>query len=436
MTPLTLSRRLALSLLLVGASWCSAASAIRGPELLVNGSLEHVEAWVLETKASGSSPARSGQILPPDSTLVQSIAGSTLVAGRAYVLRVGVDKAPGSGQVSVIFRLPEWKQSFRTFTVRFDASKGETVELAFTAPEYAQMAEVRLENSGRESLRPRLVSLMRRAAIDHTQAISSLANSHVPEGYRLVFNDEFNGTALDRSKWYTRFIYNGETLDHLTDERQRYRDNDNHQVLNGVLKLVARKNAEGTYESGMIRSDWTAHYGYFEVRVKMPDGRGVFPAFWLNSDVSSSGTHFWPPEFDIFEYVNNGVEDTPNMLHTGVVQQEGTTESYIFSDTAFDRRWTYWKAPYDFDKGWHTIGAEWTENTVSTFVDGQKIVERNYRWRYNNGSLAPKAYVMLNLAIGGAWAGRHGIDDARFPVSFEIDWVRVYQKPIATSSTR
>ena len=52
----------------------------------------------------------------------------------------------------------------------------------------------------------------------------------------------------------------------------------------------------------------------------------------------------------------------------------------------------------------------------------------NYRWVYNGGEQAAPAHVLLNLAIGGGWAGRYGIADARFPTSFDIDWIRVYQR--------
>src|ERR1700761_3537330 len=107
-------------------------------------------------------------------------------------------------------------------------------------------------------------------------------------GWDLRFDDEFDGSQLDRSRWATRLIYEHETLDHLNDEAQRYRDNNNHVLGNGVLGLTARKTATG-WESGMIRSLQTFYYGYFEARVKLPKGRGVWPAFWINSDYDQEG---------------------------------------------------------------------------------------------------------------------------------------------------
>ncbi|MDB5826422.1 MAG: hypothetical protein JWQ73_642 [Variovorax sp.] len=401
-------------------------------ELLSNGNFAGgLSNWRSDAKAPDPSGSLAqGQSIPVGSNLIQNIDGDRLVAGQGYVLRVTLDAASGAGAgtAAVVFRIPAWNQSFRTFTAPFDASKNPAVELSFVAPEFTRMAEVRLSSLGGQAVRVKAVSLMKRPRINLVETVDNPQESHVPAGYTMVFNDEFNGTALDKSKWFTRYIYENETLDHLKDEQQRYRENGNHVVAGGRLTLIARPVGNNLYESGMIRSDWTARYGYFEARVKMPGARGVFPAFWLNSDVASDGTQNWPPEIDIFEYVNNGAEDTPDMLHSSVIQQTNTAADFVYTDPTFNTQWSYWRAPYAFDQGWHTIGAEWTENSVSTFVDGKKIMERNYRWQYSDGRPAPKAYVMLNLAIGGEWAGRHGIDDANFPTTFEIDWVRAYQR--------
>ena len=65
---------------------------------------------------------------------------------------------------------------------------------------------------------------------------------------------------------------------------------------------------------------------------------------------------------------------------------------------------------------------------MSTYVDGVLVATREFQWRYKDGQLAGPAHILLNLAIGGHWAGRYGIDDAAFPQALEVDWVRVYQK--------
>jgi acetyl esterase/lipase len=99
----------------------------------------------------------------------------------------------------------------------------------------------------------------------------------------------------------------------------------------------------------------------------------------------------------------------------------------------------YYNAPYNFPDDFHVIALLWdTDDTATFFVDGKAIVKRHYKWVYGGksaersgvqqGSDAAYAHVLFNLAIGGNWAGRHGIDDSAFPQAFEIDYVRVYQK--------
>jgi len=250
----------------------------------------------------------------------------------------------------------------------------------------------------------------------------------VPADYELVFNDEFDGAELDTSKWWTRYVYEDGMLDHLNDEQQLYREKDNHIMTGSSIKLTARKVSDNgpkaiNYESGMLRSKTVMKYGYFEARVKMPPAIGVWPAFWLNAEVPP-----WPPEIDIFEYVNNGVEDKANMLHTGVVNHGAQGGAFLYVDPKFNKQWTFWTAPFDFPDDFHVVSVLWDDTSAATYVDGQMIVQRGYKWVYDDGTDAGYAHVLLNLAIGGEWAGRHGIEDAAFPQSLEIDYVRVYQK--------
>lgn len=368
-------------------------------------------------------------VVGPHSAFIYKINSCAFVAGQAYSVRVTVEKSESS-EIAIVFRLPESGQSFRTYKTPINPDKDKPTVFYFVAPDFNKQAELAILNNGRTELKLSQISITKVAPLSLTEPIADKAHSFVPPGYTLTFNDEFNGVSLNRSKWFTRYIYDNENLDHLKEEKQRYRDNDNHVVTDGVLRLVARRTDDNSYESGMIRSDWTTQYGYFEARVKMPKGRGAFPAFWLNSDVSSNGVQMWPPEIDIFEFVNNGVEDLPNMLHFGVIEHGQRASVYLFTNPNFDKKWSFWRASFQFDEGWHTIGTEWNQNTVSSFVDGIKIAERSYDWKYVNGEIAGKAHVILNLAIGDEWAGRNGVDDERFPMSFEIDWIRVYKKDI------
>jgi beta-glucanase (GH16 family) len=284
-------------------------------------------------------------------------------------------------------------------------------------------------------------------------------DSH-PSGYSLVFSDEFNGTSLDRARWCTRYIWGGGptpqadpactrngdgNLDFLNDEQQRYVDTNRngeqmHVVGNGKLSLRATKTRNdgwASYESAMIRSKEvfrptsTTSY-YITARVRMPDVVGTWPAFWLNSDRRPDGSTTWPPEIDIFDGAYNGRDDRAEMLHQAAIIQGAQTSTgsrnYTYTAPEFDRTWNNYHAPESLRGKWIDTAVEWTADSVCYFVDGYKTACEEYRWVENSGTPAAPAHVLLNLAVGGGWAGRYGIDDAKMPTQFDIDYVRAYRK--------
>ncbi len=255
-----------------------------------------------------------------------------------------------------------------------------------------------------------------------------ISDGALASGWKEVFVDQFNGTALNRERWATRYIYGNGKLDHLNDEKQHYRDNRNHVVEDGILSLVARPSGDGKFESGMIRSRQTFYYGYFETRVFLPRGRGVWPAFWLNPDYDGEGKLNWPPEIDVFEYAVNGRDDTDTMFHSAAsAVGNDKTISYLATGPGYSTRLRRYDAGRPLNQGWHVFGMVWTPNRISIFLDGHLVFARAYRWSRRDGTLGGPAHILLNFAVGGSWAGRYGIDTANFPQSFRIDYVRVCQ---------
>jgi beta-glucanase (GH16 family) len=327
----------------------------------------------------------------------------------------------GSCTVAVEFRAADGG-IVRNFVRTVRGNQRQRVEIVFAAPNFTQSARIVVQTFGN---RADLYSVSTEAAPPRAQTEPTIWNkaSAVPAGRRLAFNDEFEGTALDRDKWHTRFIYEDGKKDHLITELQRYTDL--HQVSGGVLKIQPRRRADGLWDSGMIRSDRTFLYGFFEARVRLPKGRGVFPAMWLNPDVSSDGRLEWPPEIDVFEYVNDGATDKPNMVHAGVIPHDEQRTRLLDSKRGWDEPNMAWHTQEDQTDAWHTVGLDWLPDRVVHYWDGQHTHTRELDWRRADGHPAAPAHLIINYAVGGGWAGRNGVDDKLGPL--EINYVRCYK---------
>lgn len=239
-----------------------------------------------------------------------------------------------------------------------------------------------------------------------------------PPGWELVWSDEFDRDGLpDPEKWGYEdgFIRN--------DEKQYYTRSrpENARVENGALVIEGRKeryeNAEYTSASLITKgkAEWT--YGRFEVRAKLPTGRGTWPAIWmLGTNIGEVG---WPAcgEIDIMENVGFDPDTIHANVHTRAYNHvRGTNKGDKITVESPSERF-------------HVYAAEWTPERIDFFVDDAKY------FSFSNEGTGPDAwpfdrphYLILNLAIGGAWGGRQGIDDNAFPLRYEIDYVRVYRR--------
>jgi beta-glucanase (GH16 family) len=305
-------------------------------------------------------------------------------------------------------------------------------------------------------------------------------NAHAdrhPAGYRLVFRDEFGGAGLDRSKWCTRYQYDGGpapqvpdpaclstdpatgatlgTLDTLGgdgtqqgQESEVYRDVNNvgktmHTQQDGYLSLHATATRADQpylkYESAMIRSKreyqpTAEHPLYLTARVRLPDVLGTWPAFWLAGGYGDGRVRPpWPPEIDILEGPLNNHGNTANVLWTAVQTWgcDGPCPQGPVQATYADPRWdgNAYKADASLRDRWIEVGLEWHPDHVCWYLDGGKFGCVTYRWVANDGPDATNpASVLLNLGVGGPWAGADGVDDAKFPAHYDIDHVRIYAR--------
>jgi beta-glucanase (GH16 family) len=258
--------------------------------------------------------------------------------------------------------------------------------------------------------------------------------------WALLFDESFTTSNLDMRRWWTRQTHNDGWLDYLNDEEQRYREAGNHVMADGKLQLTALPHQGEFWPSGMIRSKSLFNLAdgngyFFECKGRVPGGKGVWPAWWLAGSERVPGddaTALWPPEIDIMEIVNNEGEDTLNMCNMRCQVLDWATNPQQYWIAAchkdFNPEWGTWWAPYYFNEGFHAFGLHYQRPNFAFYIDRQWIANGMYDWVTDDRQPSPPAHLLLNLAIGGSWAGRYGVDDTAMPQSFDIEYVRVWQR--------
>ena len=254
-------------------------------------------------------------------------------------------------------------------------------------------------------------------------------NNHTLEGWELVWNDEFDGDAIDDQKWNKLLWRPG----WVNNELQAYTDRDTNVFVqdgNLVIQALIEPGFFGTdytgttytadYTSGRLntagKGEWT--YGRFDTRAKLPKGIGSWPAIWmLGSNISTVG---WPHcgEIDIMEHVGFDEGNIHASIHTTDYNHvNGTQKSgQVIIPTATD--------------SFHVYSLEWDSTYIRYLVDDEP-----YFFIYNDSNgdedkwpFNKPQYIILNLAVGGDWGGAQGIDPTVFPMEMKVDYVRVFEK--------
>ena len=236
---------------------------------------------------------------------------------------------------------------------------------------------------------------------------------------RLVWSDEFNYQGLpDSTKW----SYDTGGHGWGNNERQFYtaKRKANAEVKDGKLFIKAIREAyeNAAYTSARLvtkhKGDWK--YGKIEVRAKLPTGRGMWPAIWMLPTRDAYGT--WPNsgEIDIMENVGYLPDSVFASVHTEAFNHVIGTQR------------TKGLLRNDLSTAFHVYGLSWTENKISISIDGETYFNFDNK---KTGSAAwpfdKEFHLLLNIAVGGNWGGKKGVDDSIFPQTMEVDYVRVYQ---------
>lgn len=274
------------------------------------------------------------------------------------------------------------------------------------------------------------------------------------EDWQLVWSDEFDAPAIDRTKW----DFDVDCWGGGNNERQCYTaSRRNAAIVDGKLVITALRQhatgpalpktqrraasdpkAEATREFTSARlttrgkAAW--RYGRIEVRASLPQGQGTWPGIWMLPERDAYGGWAASGEIDILEAVNLGVP---------CATCPGGREDTILGTLHFGGKWPDNQHKGDEAhapevlEGFHTYAIEWRSDRIVWTIDGRTYAERKSSEWWTSGSKTPGApfdqefHLLLNLAIGGGLAetrGLGGVSTKDFPKRFAIDWVRVWQK--------
>lgn len=259
--------------------------------------------------------------------------------------------------------------------------------------------------------------------VEITQESAEDTEVRAPEGYTLVWSDEFNqGETLDADDWTHEVQGPG----WVNNELQTYVDGQAGgrrvtELVDGKLNIHCFKGANGSIYSGRVyahvNEGWL--HGYFEARILLPKGKGTWPAFWMMPVNNDFGANPWPDcgEIDIMEEVGVDANIVSSSIHCKAYNHTIGTQK------------TQSRNIGTAESEFHVYACEWTEDYLRFFVDGEELMTfRNEGTGRDTWPFTYAFYPILNLAWGGDWGGYAGVDESALPVTMKVDYLRVFQK--------
>jgi licheninase len=270
-----------------------------------------------------------------------------------------------------------------------------------------------------------LLSFMIAACGETTPAESTQGNDEPPPpedepSWTMVWSDEFDGSGPpDSSKWTYETGGHGwgnEELQYYTERSE------NARVEDGHLIIEARKEDHkgNDYTSARLNSAASWTYGRFEIRAKLPSGRGTWPAVWMLASQDQYGDQYWPDngEIDIMEHVGYDPDVVHATVHTEAYNHmQGTQRG---NSIEVDRART----------AFNVYAIEWTPTLIRAFVNDRPyfLFERAPGATYQRWPFDQDFHLLLNIAVGGSWGGAEGVDPTIWPQQMVIDYVRAYKR--------
>lgn len=308
------------------------------------------------------------------------------------------------------------------------------------------------------------------AGVTASKAVASPSGTSIQDGAKLVWSEHFDGEALNQDLWeYELGNIRGNEQEHYSSSQENVRVKDGQLVIavtdrpvEDQYRNTARHGAKARlvkYNSGSIRTHAKKDflYGKLEVRVRLPKGKGAFPAIWmlghefhLDGRIATSQGTGWPScgELDVVELIG---APTANRASQGEIASSGVSNRKIYGTPhfAYSRGDADGDGSYspqtlggaavigsDFNDDFHVFGINRTPEKLEWLLDGQVYktlvftdpdpVENERRKAAAAGMLRPM-YLQINLATGGNWAGDAGDYLAQDGTELVVDWVQYSQ---------
>jgi beta-glucanase (GH16 family) len=242
-------------------------------------------------------------------------------------------------------------------------------------------------------------------------------------GYTLIWSEEFNEN-ISSDNWTYRL---GDGTDYGlpagwgNNEKQIYTSSSNNSLVridedgNSVFDIIAKKEpGYPGFSSASIHTEnlLNFRFGRIEARIKIPEGKGIFPGFWVTGEnISEIG---WPGCGDIL--IGGVVGEVPDVLYSSVL--------YIDSDNKIGESYVEYSASQNLSEDYHIYRMDWTPEEMKFSLDGQEILQVSIEDDMKE-FLRP-VFLNLGLTVGGNIAG-HPDETTVFPCHMFIDWIRVYE---------
>ena len=246
----------------------------------------------------------------------------------------------------------------------------------------------------------------------------------VPEGWILVWNDEFDENGIDTDKWEHEVNARGggnDELQYYTARQENSFLKDGNLVIQAIKERYTGPEGTRDYTSARLRTlnkgDWK--YGRFDLRAKMPIGKGIWPALWMLPTDNVYGGWAASGEIDIMEYLGH----EPNKVH-GTLHYGGRYPNNTHTGTS------YTLPAGNFSDDFHVFTLEWDQGEFRWYVDSN-LYQTQTKWYSTNGEYpAPfdqRFHLVVNVAVGGNWPGDPD-QTTVFPQTMELDYVRIFTR--------